>query len=300
MSVNEEPRSAIQMAESRGLGRGLSALLGAQSTVSASRGAGTLPVSLLQPGPFQPRRQIHQQPLEELAASIKENGVIQPIVVRRLATATAEGARYEIVAGERRWQAAKLAGLTEIPTIVRELSDQEASAVALIENIQREELTPAEEARALQRLISEFSLTHERLAEIVGRSRAAVSNLIRLLDLPAAVLTLIDTKKLSMGHARALLGLDTDADRERCAGLILKRQLSVRQTEELVRTGRGGEGEAAANRRAELSVISEVLKTATVHVQRHQKSSGSSKLIIEAKDSETIDAIIEGIRKVVS
>src|SRR6267378_1377117 len=173
----------IMVAPSKGLGRGLRSLLGANPTVSASRGGGTLPISLMQASAFQPRREIHQQPLEELAASIKANGVIQAIVVRPLPAASG-AAKYEIVAGERRWQAAKLAGLTDIPVIVRPLSDKEAVAVALIENIQREELTSAEEARALKRLIEEFSLTHQEVAESVGRSRAAVSNLIRLLDLP--------------------------------------------------------------------------------------------------------------------
>src|ERR1700729_4131810 len=174
--------------ESRGgLGRGLGALLGAAPTVSASRGGGTLPLSLMQSGALQPRREIHREPLEELAASIKAKGVIQPIIVRPLPAGASGTARYEIVAGERRWQAAKLAGLADIPTIVRELSDKEATAVALIENIQREELTPAEEARALKRLVEEFSLTHEGVAEVVGRSRASVTNLMRLLDLPETV-----------------------------------------------------------------------------------------------------------------
>ena len=199
--------------ESRGLGRGLGALLGAELRVTPSRGGGTLPLALMQAGAFQPRREIHRQPLEELAASIKANGVIQPIVVRPLPAGGAAGAaKYEIVAGERRWQAAKLAGLTDIPTIVRELSDRQAVAVALIENIQREDLTPAEEARALQRLIVEFQLTHEAIGQAVGRSRAAVSNLIRLLDLPENVVALIDSKQLAMGHARALLGLETAAE----------------------------------------------------------------------------------------
>jgi ParB family chromosome partitioning protein len=254
-----------------------------------------LPVTSIRSGPSQPRSSLRQQPLEELAASIKSNGVIQPIVVRPIA---GEPAQYEIVAGERRWQAAKLAGLTVIPALVRDLSDQEAVAVALIENIQREELTPVEEARALRRLLSEFSLTHERLSEVVGRSRAAVSNLIRLLDLPAAVLTLIDEKRISMGHARALLGLEEDADREHFARLIVERELSVRQTEELVRKGRRGEGGAAQRRPPELSVISEVLKTATVHVQLHQKSSGSARVVIDVTDSTIRDAIIDAIKNV--
>ena len=197
--------------ESKGLGRGLGALLGAELRVNTSRGGGRMPLSFMQPGAFQPRREIRQEPLEELAASIKASGVIQPIVVRPLPAGAVGDARYEIVAGERRWQAAKLAGLADIPVIVRELSDSQAVAVALIENIQREELTPAEEARALKRLIEEFQLTHEAVGKGVGRSRAAVSNLLRLLELPGDIIALIDAKKLSMGHARALLGLDDEA-----------------------------------------------------------------------------------------
>jgi len=246
--------------ESSGLGRGLSALLGAEPRASASRGGGTLPISLMQPGSFQPRREIHRQPLEELAASIKANGVIQPIVVRPIPNASNQ---YEIVAGERRWQAAKLAGLTSIPVVIRELSDKDAVAVALIENIQREELTPAEEARALQRLIGEFDLTHQEVATAVGRSRAAVSNLIRLLDLPADVVALIDSKALSMGHARALLGLEDDAERVRLGLLVAERGYSVRETENLVRKALKGEGRAV-RKPPELSVVSEVVKTESV------------------------------------
>jgi ParB family transcriptional regulator, chromosome partitioning protein len=282
------------MAESKGLGRGLGALLGAQPTVSASRGGGTLPVLLMQAGAFQPRREIHRQPLEELAASIKANGVIQPIVVRPLPVGTLGDARYEIVAGERRWQAAKLAGLSDIPVIVRHLSDKEAVAVALIENIQREELTAAEEARALKRLINDFSLTHQEVAEAIGRSRAAVSNLIRLLDLPAEIVGLIDSKALSMGHARALLGLAENADREHLARLIIEGQLSVRQTEELVRKG-AVHGGAPAKHRAS-SMISQVLKTKTVHVRLHQKSNGSARIVIDVADPDERDALIEAIR----
>jgi ParB family chromosome partitioning protein len=195
----------------------------------------------MQPGAFQPRREIHQEPLQELAASIKANGVIEPIVVRPLPAGAVGRARYEIVAGERRWRAAKLAGLTDIPTIVRELSDSQAVAVGLIENIQREELTAAEEARALKRLVKDFSLTHQELADSVGRSRAAVTNLIRLLDLPEAVVALIDSKALSMGHARALLGLEDQAARERVAKAVVAGGLSVRETEKLVRKALEGE-----------------------------------------------------------
>jgi ParB family transcriptional regulator, chromosome partitioning protein len=282
--------------ELRGLGRGLGALLGTTPTVSASRGAGTLPLTLMQPGAFQPRREIHQEPLEELAASIKANGVIEPIVVRPLPGGGSGGARYEIVAGERRWRAAKLAGLDDIPTIVREMSDRQAVAVALIENIQREELTAAEEARALKRLSVDFSLTHQELADSVGRSRAAVTNLIRLLDLPETVVALIDSKSLSMGHARALLGLDDEGARERVAKIVVARGLSVRETEKLVRKALEGEGESAPKKPPELSVVSEVLRTKSVHVQLHQKASGAARIVVDVGNAGDRDAIIEAIR----
>jgi ParB family transcriptional regulator, chromosome partitioning protein len=285
--------------ESRGLGRGLGALLGTELRASPSRGGGTLPIALMQPGAFQPRREIHRQPLEELAASIKANGVIQPIVVRRLNSIAAGAPQYEIVAGERRWQAAKLAGLTDIPTIVRELSDGEAVAIALIENIQREELTPAEEARALQRLIGEFGLTHQEVADAVGRSRAAVTNLIRLLDLPAEVVALIDSKGIAMGHARALLGLEDDDERVRLARLVAERGLSVREIESLVRKAlKGDKSGVAAKSRPELSVVSEVVRTEAVHVQLHQRSSGAARIVIEVKDAAARDSMIEAIKGV--
>jgi len=289
--------------ESRGLGRGLQALLSAQAPrpvgadLAAAGSNGTLSIAAIQTGPSQPRKSLSPQPLEELAASIKANGVIQPIVVRPV-PGDAGSARYEIVAGERRWQAAKLAGLTEIPAVIRTLSDQEAVAVALIENIQREELTPAEEARSLQRLIEEFSLTHQEVATAVGRSRAAVSNLLRLLDLPAAVVALIDAKSLSMGHARALLGLEDDAERQQLATRVVERNLSVRETEALVRKALKGEGSAVARKPPELSVLSEVLKTPFVRVQMQQKASGAGRLIVEFSDSVTRNELIEAIRQI--
>ncbi|HEY6621572.1 MAG TPA: ParB/RepB/Spo0J family partition protein, partial [Steroidobacteraceae bacterium] len=204
-------------------------------------------------------------------------------------------ARYEIVAGERRWRAAKLAGLTDIPTIVRELSDRQAVAVGLIENIQREELTAAEEARALKRLSVDFSLTHQELADSVGRSRAAVTNLIRLLDLPDAVVMLIDSKALSMGHARALLGLENEAERERVAKVVVGRGLSVRDTEKLVRKALEGVNEPAARKPAE-SVVSEVLRTKSVQVQLHQKASGAARIVVDVSNAEERDAIVEAIK----
>ena len=278
-----------------GLGRGLGALLGAEPRASASRGGGTLPVSLMQSGALQPRREIHREPLEELAASIKAKGVIQPIIVRPLPAGASGTARYEIVAGERRWQAAKLAGLKDIPVIVRQLSDQEAVAVALIENIQREELTAAEEARSLKRLTTEFSLTQQEVADSIGRSRAAVSNLMRLLDLPEPVVALIDSKVLGMGHARALLGLRGNAERERLAQRVAERGLSVRETESLVR--KTLEGEATATRKPpESTVVSEVLRTKGVHVRLQQRTKESGKIVMEFADSGARDQLLDLIR----
>ena len=288
--------TVADMADSRGLGRGLGALLGATPTVSRSRGGGTLPVALMQPGAFQPRVEIHQQPLEELAASIKANGVIQPIIVRRLAEVPEGGACYEIVAGERRWQAAKLAGLSDIPAMVRELSDQEAVVVGLIENIQREELTATEEARTLKRLVEEFSLTQQEVADFVGRSRAAVSNLMRLLELPARLVTMIDSKILSMGHARALLGLEGAAERERVADMVVGRGLSVRDTEKLVRQVAAGEKSAASTRPPELVVVRQELRTATVQVQVHQKASGAARIVVDVADEDSRDAVLGAIK----
>jgi ParB family chromosome partitioning protein len=279
-------------APSKGLGRGLDSLLSAQPRNLYRTGA--LPVSAIRQGSHQPRRQIRDEPLEELAASIKANGVIQPIVVRPVPGFPHQ---FEIVAGERRWQASKLAGLTEIPAVIRDLSDQEALALALIENIQREELTPAEEARALRRLVGEFALTHERVAEVVGRSRAAVSNLLRLLDLPETVLALVDSKTISMGHARALLSLQEDKDREQFARLIVERELSVRQTEELVRKGPRAQGGSIRGGTPARFVVSEVLKTASVRVQLRQKGSGASRLIVDVRDPKKRDVIVAAIKK---
>jgi ParB family chromosome partitioning protein len=228
----------------RGLGRGLNALLaGAQPAVTADVSEATaesavrfkeelrtLPVDVLQRGQYQPRMDMHPESLEELAESIKAQGVVQPIVVRPLAT----DGRYEIIAGERRWRASQLAGLDEIPVVVRDVPDETALAMALIENIQREGLNPLEEARALQRLADEFELTHQEVAQAVGRSRAGVSNLLRLLDLNEEVKRMLEHGDLEMGHARALLALRGTAQSE-AARRVVARGLSVRETENLVR-----------------------------------------------------------------
>jgi ParB family chromosome partitioning protein len=247
-----------------GLGRGLDALLGdvelakpaplagQKSRQQADHGASQpatkptddggdevlrmISVDLLRRGAYQPRQDIHQESLEELADSIRAQGLIQPIVVRPLPTRDPAGARqYEIVAGERRWRAAQMIGLESIPAMVKDLSDSDAIAVALIENIQRENLGPLEEAAALRRLIDEFELTHEAAAEAVGRSRAAVSNIVRLLELGEATKALVQQGDLEMGHARALLALGDTRKQAEIAAFVVKRGLSVRATEGLVK-----------------------------------------------------------------
>ncbi|MEM7280899.1 MAG: ParB/RepB/Spo0J family partition protein [Pseudomonadota bacterium] len=224
----------------RGLGRGLDALLGpaveattAVDTDSSAKGdLRNLPIDLLQRGRFQPRQDMVKETLDELADSIRAQGVVQPIVVRALPGG--EETRYEIIAGERRWRAAQMAGLDEVPAVVRQVADDAAIAMALIENIQRENLNPLEEAQALKRLIDEFNVTHEEAAKAVGRSRASVSNLLRLLDLELEVKNLVAARKLEMGHARALLGL-SGATQVQAARQVESLGMSVRATEQLVK-----------------------------------------------------------------
>ncbi|MBI1731180.1 MAG: ParB/RepB/Spo0J family partition protein [Gammaproteobacteria bacterium] len=189
-----------------------------------------LPVDLLQRSPFQPRQDFNQQSLQELADSIRAQGIIQPIVVRT----TAKLDRFEIIAGERRWRAAQLAGLDEVPTVVRRIDDQTAMCLGLIENIQREDLNPMEQAHALSRLLDEFRLTHEQVAEAVGRSRSTISNLLRLLELDPQVRKLVESRSLDMGHARAILALPGARQME-AARHVIKGGLSARATEALVR-----------------------------------------------------------------
>ncbi len=231
----------------RGLGRGLDALLGGinrePSTPAAVIAQGAtdivenppeqgelrrIAVDLLQPGKYQPRHNMHAESLEDLASSIKAQGIVQPIVVRSIG-----GGRYEIIAGERRWRAAQMAQLHEIPAVVRDVPDDAAIAMALIENIQREDLNPLEEAGALQRLIDEFTMTHQQVAEAVGRSRTAVTNLLRLLALNPDVKLMVDQGELEMGHARALLALQ-GAPQSTAAKEVVHKGLSVRETEKLV------------------------------------------------------------------
>src|SRR5277367_6722662 len=196
----------------------------------------SLPVDLLQRGKYQPRVDMRPESLGELADSIKSRGLVQPILVRPAGKPNAnESQRYEIIAGERRWRAAQMAGLAEIPAVIRDVPDEDAVAMALIENIQREDLNPLEESRALLRLIEEFGLTHQAAAEAVGRSRAAVSNLLRLMELTDEVKEMLETRRIEMGHARALLGLTVRRQQIEVAALVAKKSLSVRDTEALVR-----------------------------------------------------------------
>jgi ParB family transcriptional regulator, chromosome partitioning protein len=213
----------------KGLGRGLDALLDRDSdSAPVAERQATLRVEQLQRGRYQPRTKMDDASLQELAASIRKQGLMQPILVRPI-----EGGRHEIIAGERRWRAAKIAGLAEVPVLVREVPDSAALAMALVENIQREDLNPLEEANGVQRLIGEFKLTHQEAAEAIGRSRTATTNLLRLLNLQKAVQALVFDGKLEMGHARALLALD-GRRQESVAKRVAARALSVRQTEELV------------------------------------------------------------------
>lgn len=223
----------------RGLGRGLDALLGGDSrktvTEQVSNGLAEIPVEWIQPGKYQPRRITDDEALQELAASIRAQGVMQPIVLRSVGEN-----RYEIIAGERRWRATQLAGLDKIPCVIKEVNDEAAVAMSLIENIQREDLNPMEEALALQRLIEEFDLTHQQVAEAVGKSRAAVSNFLRLINLAPEVTQMLVHGDIEMGHARALLSLTND-QQGKLAREIASSGLNVRQAEALVRKLTSGE-----------------------------------------------------------
>ncbi len=288
-------------AKKRGLGRGLDALLaGSQSTVDGGGKEGhelrDVPVDLIQRGKYQPRVDMHQEALHSLADSIKAQGVVQPIVIR----AIGGGERYEIIAGERRWRAAQMAGLQEIPAVVRDVPDQAAIAMALIENIQRENLNPMEEARALQRLIEEFELTHQEAAEAVGRSRVAVSNLLRMLELNDDVITMVERGDLEMGHARALLAL-SEGEQRSAALKVVSQGMSVRETERMVKrllldtTG----GPVAVTRvdpdiRRLEERLSEQL-AAPVKIQHTAK--GKGKLVIQYNNVDELDGILAHIQK---
>jgi ParB family transcriptional regulator, chromosome partitioning protein len=211
------------------LGRGLGALLSAEGTATATEDAGEIPIDLIDPSPLQPRSVFDDAKLDELARSINANGVVQPLLLRR------RGDRFELIAGERRWRAAQLAGLSKVPAVVRNVSDDKVLELALIENIQREDLNPIEEARAYKKLIDTIGLTQETVAERVGRDRSYVTNYLRLLRLPEDLQELLQTGRLSTGHARAILGTDQVDVQRRLARKVIEQDLSVRATERLVR-----------------------------------------------------------------
>jgi ParB family chromosome partitioning protein len=265
-----------------------------------------LPLDLLQRGKYQPRLDMRQETLQELADSIKAQGVVQPIVVRPLTGGTdgptaGKSQRYEIIAGERRWRAAQMAGLAEIPAVVRHIPDEAAIAVALIENIQRENLNPLEEARSLDRLINEFQLTHQQAADAVGRSRAAVSNLLRLLDLPPEVCERLEKRELEMGHARALLGLNNRRQQTEVAALVAEKGLSVRETEAMVRRLLQPEKPAAAEaaRPADPNVRKledDLAAKLGAKVAIQHGSSGKGKLVVTYNSLDELDGILAHIQ----
>ncbi len=288
-------------AKRRGLGKGLNALLG-ESAGNASKPAGEqtdgiyreLAVDLLQPGKYQPRTGMDEAKLTELADSIAAQGMVQPIVVRAI-----DKDRFEIIAGERRWRAAQLAGLAKVPTLVREVSDQATIAMALIENIQREDLNPLEESAALKRLIDEFDLTHEAAARAVGRSRAAVSNLLRLQELESAVKKMVDSGALEMGHARALLGL-SGAEQTQAARQVALKGLSVRETEALVKRwlkGDTGSKPVAVAKDPNISQLENDLgDRLAAKVQLKHSQSGKGQLVVSYNSLDELDGILARIK----
>lgn len=276
----------------RGLGRGLDALLGDVSAVKeTTHSTHTLPIEFLQRGKYQPRRDMNPEKLQELADSIKSQGIIQPIVVRSIGHD-----KYEIVAGERRWRAAQLAGLQQVPVVVKDIDDRTTMAIALIENIQRQDLNPLEEAEALKRLLDEFTMTHQQVAEAVGKSRVTVTNLLRLMELHPDVKKLLISGQLEMGHARALLSLDA-AKQIAAAQRIVREGLTVRAAEKLVK-----DSQTETKPQPTKVIDSDTLRlqdqlTAKLgaKVSIDHKDNGSGKLIIAYTSLEELDGILEQI-----
>jgi len=295
------------MTKKKRLGRGLDALLSkpvAQSAAVTGHDADTLqqiPLELLQRGQYQPRVDMRQDTLEDLASSIKAQGVVQPIVARRIEKKGSEVQHYEIIAGERRWRAAQMAGLADIPTVIRDVDDDDAIAMALIENIQRENLNPLEEASALDRLIREFHLTHQQAADAVGRSRASVSNLLRLLDLTDKVKAMLESRQIEMGHARALLSISDKTQQFDAARQVVRKGLSVRETERLVRrvlgNAAGRKAKPAATQNADIRRLEiEVSEKLGAKVRVDHTSKGSGKLVISYNSLDELDGILKHIR----
>ncbi|MHB8668254.1 MAG: ParB/RepB/Spo0J family partition protein [Burkholderiales bacterium] len=272
----------------KGLGRGLDALL-AKDEDAGGDALRTVKLDDLQPGKYQPRTRMDQASLEELARSLKAQGVMQPILARPLGKG-----RYEIIAGERRWRAAKLAGLREVPVVIREVPDSAALAMALIENIQRENLNPLEEASGIHRLINEFKMTHQEAAEAVGRSRAATTNLLRLLNLPQPVQALLYDGKIDMGHARALLALE-GRRQEDLARRVAERGLSVRETEKLVQdmlNPKQNKSSRVKSNRDILRFEEELSEKFGTRVEIKPGKRGAGKLVISYASHEHLDDLL--------
>ncbi len=272
------------MTKLKGLGRGLEALLGAEEGSQGEMRKLTL--SDLQPGKYQPRSRMDQESLAHLAESIKSQGVMQPILVRPI-----EEGKYEIIAGERRWRASKLAGLEEVPVLVREVPDEAALSMALIENIQREDLNPLEQAIGIQRLVDEFGMTHQEAADAVGYSRSATSNLLRLLNLTQPVQDLLMQGKIDMGHARALLSLG-NAEQIEIGNLIAKKQLSVREAERIVQSRLNGERQEKTQDRDVLRLQEEIANILGTGVTISHGKKGKGRLTIEYSSLEHLDSIL--------
>ena len=289
----------------KSLGRGLEALLGAsepaQRTLKPDEAIHQLAIEKIGPGPFQPRRTIREERLKELALSIEGQGIIQPIVVRERAVVDSQtGVRYEIIAGERRWRAAQLANLVAVPAVIRAMSDASAVAIALIENIQRENLNPLEEAGAFQKLIIEYEMTHQEVANAVGRARASITNTLRLLDLSAGVQELLNDVKINMGHARALLSLTDPSMQLEVANLVVDKKLSVRDTESLVRSILEGTKKQKTERQPEDPDIKRLEDSLTqklgARVSIKHTKSGKGKLVIAYTNADELQGILDRIR----
>jgi ParB family chromosome partitioning protein len=282
----------------RGLNRGLDALLGNvvgkgdQGEAGEEHQLQTLPIEHMQRGKYQPRKDMNPEKLQELADSIKAQGIIQPVVVRMVAPE-----KYEIIAGERRWRAAQLAGLQQVPVVVKDIDDRTAMAIALIENIQREDLNPLEEAEALKRLLEEFAMTHQQVADAVGKSRVTVTNLLRLIELHPEVKKLLINRQLEMGHARALLSLD-GPKQVAAANKIVKEGLTVRAAERLVKDSQA-EPKAPKVRvidKDTLRLQEDLTAKLGAKVLIEHKENGAGKLVIAYSSLEELDGILEQIR----
>ena len=279
------------MNKPKGLGRGLDALLGSDDNIRKDATA-TLPVGAIRPGKYQPRTHMDEKALNELAASIRAQGLMQPLLVRPVGRD-----QYELIAGERRWRAAQIAGLTEVPVLVRDVQDNAALAMALIENIQREDLNPIEEAAGLQRLIEEFRMTHEQAADAVGRSRSATTNLLRLLKLAKPVQAMLLQGTLEMGHARALLALE-GARQVEAANRIVARGLSARESEALAsRLARGSSARRGRKTDRDLERLEEETSQrlgTTVHIRPGRKGSGT--IVVSYSGLDHLDRLLKKLR----